>query len=207
VQLKRDFTTLKAPAAGLISARMVEPGQVIAAGAPLLQLIRDNQLEWRAEVAEADFASVQTNTQARLKLPAGGTVDALVRRLSPSLNPSTRTALAYVELPAHPELKAGMYAQGELLLPEVAVLTIPQLAVLRRDGLAFVLLPEQGVARERRVTLGRMVGDAVVVQTGLQEGEQVLTAGVAFLSDGDKIRVVPTAAAAVTPAASAGAKP
>src|SRR5687768_15772668 len=58
-ELRRSFATLRAPHAGVVSQRMVQPGQVVASGQALLHLIRDGRLEWRAELAEADLARVR----------------------------------------------------------------------------------------------------------------------------------------------------
>src|SRR5690606_20945163 len=53
-RVQRDFTVVRAPVAGVVSARSVQPGQVVGAGTELLRLIRDGRLEWRAELAEDD---------------------------------------------------------------------------------------------------------------------------------------------------------
>lgn len=66
-RVQRDFTVVRAPVAGVVSARSVQPGQVVGAGGELMRLIRDGRLEWRAELAEADLLRVGAGTQVDRK--------------------------------------------------------------------------------------------------------------------------------------------
>ena len=66
--LRRSYAELRAPDAGLISKRLVQPGQVVAAGSELLRLIRQNRLEWRADLPEAQLAQVRVGQDVILDL-------------------------------------------------------------------------------------------------------------------------------------------
>src|SRR5690606_391104 len=89
-QLRRDFAELRAPDDGVISARLVQPGQVVAAGTALLRLIRDGRLEWRAELAADDLALVEPG--ATVQLPSReGTITGRIRAVSPGVDSRTRT--------------------------------------------------------------------------------------------------------------------
>ena len=196
-RLRLDFATLRAPDDGVISARAVQPGQVAGAGVELLRLIRQGRLEWRVELPEASVVQVAAGTAAVLQGPDGRELRGTVRTVTPALSASSRTGLAYVDLPAPGALRAGMYAQGALLLGEQDVLAVPDQAVVERDGHRYVfVLGEGDVVAQRRITTGVRAGDRVEVGEGLQAGERIVAQGAGFLSDGDRVRVVDAATAA-----------
>lgn len=189
-RVQRDFTVVRAPAAGVVSARSVQPGQVVGAGTELLRLIRDGRLEWRAELAEGDLPSVGVGTAVRVETAGGGTVEGAVRTVSPGLDAQNRTGTVYVDLPDPGPLRAGMFAQGRLALGRAQALLVPGDAVVRRDGRAYVFTVDDGRVREHAVELGGAHGDLVEVRAGLAQGDRVVARGAGFLGDGDLVRVV-----------------
>lgn len=202
-RLRLSFATLVAPEPGLVSARAVQPGQVVSAGAELLRLIRDGRLEWRAELAEKDLTRVVAGTAVELTGPDGETVRGRVRAVSPALDPDTRTGLVYADLPEPGSLRAGMFAQGRIVLGTAESTVLPREAVVYRDGLPYVfVVPPAGgdgaVAKvaQRRVAVGIQQGDVTEITGGLAAGERVAVRGAGFLSDGDLVRIAPAAAAA-----------
>jgi len=204
-QLRRDFADLRAPADGIVSRRLVQPGQVVAAGSELLRLIRDGRLEWRAELPEAQLAQVTPGTVVQLRY-AGQDIAGRIRAVSPGVDSQTRTGTVYADLPEPGPLKAGTYVEGRILGSEGQALMVPAAAVVQRDGLAYVFtLDEQRVAHRRRVETGDSASDWVEVRTGLQAGDEVVAQGAGFLGDGDTVRVVDADAAnnATTPATGA----
>ncbi|MCC7489025.1 MAG: efflux RND transporter periplasmic adaptor subunit [Gammaproteobacteria bacterium] len=199
-RLKLGFATLEAPQAGVISARSVEPGQVVSAGAELLRLIRDGRLEWRAELAEGDFARVREGAAVELTAADGAMVRGWIRAVSPALDPQTRTGLVYADLPEPGTLRAGMFAQGRILLGTVQASVLPREAVVFRDGLpyVFVLQGSADVARvtQQRIGVGIQQGEITEVTSGLGPDDRVVARGAGFLGDGDLVRVLPAQAAA-----------
>src|SRR3546814_4894100 len=92
-----DFAELRAPADGIISKRLVQPGQVVAAGTELLRLIRDGRLEWRAELSADDLALVEPG--ATVQLPSReGTVTGRIRAVSPGVDSQARTGTIHADL-------------------------------------------------------------------------------------------------------------
>jgi hypothetical protein len=90
-----------------------------------------------------------------------------------------------------------MFARGEFELGRAAALTLPQTAVVQRDGFAYVFrLQEDSRVAQVKVALGRRVGDRVEVTQGLDADARVVASGAGFLADGDLVRVVPPAAPA-----------
>ncbi len=190
-RVQRDFTVVRAPVAGVVSARSVQPGQVVGAGTELLRLIRDGRLEWRAELAEADLLRVDAGTPVRVEAPGGSVVDGRVRTVSPALDAQSRTGTVYVDLPDPGALRAGMFAQGRLAIGRAQALLVPGDAVVRRDARAFVFtVGDDGRVRERVVELGGAHGDLVEVRDGLAQDDRVVARGAGFLGDGDLVRVV-----------------
>ena len=189
-RVQRDFTVVRAPVAGVVSARSVQPGQVVGAGGELLRLIRDGRLEWRAELAEADLMRVDVGTPVRVE-SAAGLVDGTVRRVSPALDVQSRTGTVYVDLPEPGALRAGMFAQGRIAFGRVQALLVPGDAVVRRDGRAYVFtVVDEGRVREVGVEVGGSHGDMIEVREGLTEADRVVARGAGFLGDGDLVRVV-----------------
>lgn len=189
--LRLGFTELRAPDAGVIAKRSVRPGQVVSAGSELLTLIRQNRLEWRAELSERDLIVIEPGLTVALTAPGGGRIDGLVRAVSPAIDATTRTATIYVDLPEPGLLRAGMYVEGRIELGSSTALTLPRAAVVRRDGFSYVF----GVAADNRVSrkrvdVGRLVDDRIEILSGLADDERVVERGAGFLSDGDRVRVV-----------------
>jgi RND family efflux transporter MFP subunit len=191
-RLQLAFATLRAPQAGVISARSAQPGKVVQAGDELLRLIRDNRLEWRAELAEAELVKVKPGMAVRLRGSDGGDVSGTVRTVSPALDARRRTGTVYADLPEPGALRAGMYAAGDILLGERRVRTVPDTAIVERDGYRYLfVLGEGDLVAQRRVETGARENGRVEVRSGLEGDEQVVVAGAGFLGDGDRVRVVP----------------
>ena len=198
-QLRRDFATLRAPDSGVISKRLVQPGQVVAAGTPLLHLIRDNRLEWRAELADSELARVQVGDIVSIT-QAGTRIDGRVRAVSPGVDAVTRTGTLYADLPDPGPLRAGSYVEGRITIGAAPGITVPVAAIVQRDGNSYVFTVEGKTARRVRVRTGSTVGTRVEIVEGVRPGTQVVEAGAGFLGEGDIVRVVPAIA---TPAAKA----
>ncbi|MFC3716156.1 efflux RND transporter periplasmic adaptor subunit [Luteimonas soli] len=197
-QLRRDFAELRAPADGIISKRLVQPGQVVAAGTELLRLIRDGRLEWRAELPEDDLARVEPGATVRLPSSAG-TVTGRIRAVSPGVDSQTRTGTIYADLPEPGPLQPGTYVEGRIVTGAGNGLTVPAASVVQRDGHAYVFtLDGKNVAHRVRVATGARVGDQVEIVDGLKAGDAVVEQGAGFLGDGDTVRVVAAKPAATT---------
>jgi RND family efflux transporter MFP subunit len=191
VRLRRDYATLRAPDDGIIAKRLVQPGQVVAAGAELLRLIRQGRLEWRPELAEADLARVAVGDAVALRDPTGAAVTGTVRAVSPGVDTGTRTGTAYADLPEPAGLKAGAYVQGRVLTDASPGLVVPAGAVVVRDGYPYVFTVDaQSRAQRVRVRTGERVGAWIEVLEGVKAGERVVVQGAGFLGDGDAVRVV-----------------
>lgn len=198
--LRRSFADLRAPAAGIISKRLVQPGQVVAAGSELLRLIRDGRLEWRAELPSSQLAQVHPGDLIRLRGRDGNAVTGRVRAVSPGVDADTRTGTVYADLPQPGGLQPGTYLEGRIESGTAQSLAVPTAAVVLRDGFPCVFtIDAQGKAQQRRIETGNADGGWTAVRGGLKAGERVVVEGAGFLTDGDRVRVVAPNAKAATP--------
>jgi HlyD family secretion protein len=205
-QLRLRQTQVVAPDAGVISARSATVGAVLPAGQELFRLIRQGRLEWRGEVASSDLGRINPGMTVNLVGPSGQNVVGKVRMVAPTVDAATRNGLVYVDLPpgntAGNAVRAGMFARGDFELGNSPALTLPQSAVVLRDGFSYVYtVAENNKVSQVKVQAGRRVGDRVEITGGLNAKDRVVAAGAGFLGDGDTVKVVDSAAApaAVTP--------
>ena len=189
-QLRLQHTQVRAPDHGVISARSATVGAVVGAGTELFRMVRKGRLEWRAEVTATELGRLRPGTAAQVTAASGASVQGQLRMVAPTVDPQTRNALVYVDLPAHPDLRAGMFARGEFLLGQSDALTVPQEALVVREGFTylFVLGADQRVQR-LKVQPGRRSGERVEILSGLDAGAPVVVRGAGFLNDGDLVRV------------------
>lgn len=189
--LRLARTSVLAPDDGVISARSATVGSLTQPGQELFRLIRGGRLEWRAELAAAELAQVRAGGEALLSGPDGAPVHGVVRMVAPSVDAKTRNGLVYVDLPQPGALRAGMFATGEFRLGQRPALTLPQSAVLLREGFAYVFrLAGEGRVAQVKVGLGRRVGERVEIVDGLDAQAEVVATGAGFLADGDAVKVV-----------------
>jgi RND family efflux transporter MFP subunit len=208
-QLRLAQTQVLAPDDGVISVRTATVGAVLPSGQELFRIIRRGRLEWRAEVAAPELVRLRPGQQVTLTPAGGQPVRGMVRVVAPVVDTRTRSGLVYVDIPVAGAARAGMFARGDIEVDSgKPTVTLPQAAVAQRDGFSYVMRigPDYRVM-ETKVTLGRRAGDRVEVVSGIDNGTTVVASGVGFLGDGDLVRVVDGAAAAVGAARSPGEAP
>ncbi len=201
-QVRLKQTGVLAPDSGVISSRSATVGAVVGSGTELFKIIRGGRLEWRAEVTSSEMAGIKPGTVASVTAASGAMVVGKVRMIAPTVDSVTRNALVYVDLPANANIKAGMYARGEFDLGASNVLSLPQQALVLRDGFTYAMRLESGnKVSQVKLQTGRRAGDAVEIVKGAKAGEQFVASGAAFLADGDTVKVVTAQAASPATAA------
>lgn len=201
-KLRLKYTQVVAPDSGVISARNATVGSVVAVGTELFRMVRQGRLEWRAEVTAAELSRLKPGTTALVKAANGAELTGKVRMIAPTIDPKTRSALVYVDLPTtlgpNAPFKAGMFASGMFELGTSSAMTVPQQAVVVRDGFSYVfrLNSDQRVS-QLKVQPGRRLDDRIEVVGGLKPEELVVVGGAGFLNDGDLVRNVQAPAAVV----------
>jgi HlyD family secretion protein len=200
-QVRLGQTEVRAPDSGIISARFATVGAVVGNGAELFRLIRQGRLEWRAEVTATELGRITTGTTALVTAASGARLAGRVRTIGPTVDPQTRAALVYVDLTPLPgaasgSARAGMFARGEFDLGAVPALTVPQPAVVVRDGFSYVyrVNPDNRVSQVK-VQTGRFESGRVEIVSGLPTDARIVASGAGFLNDGDLVRVADAASA------------
>ena len=205
---RRDLerATVRAPLAGRVAARLVEPGAHIGPGQRLFRILDGCAVVLRVGLPEDTAARVREGTAVSVRLGAR-TAEGLVKRRAPELDPTSRTlavdvalpALACVEgratLPADGaeaalEITPGMTARCAVVLGErAAALTVPRAAIRTGvDGAPSVWVVVDGVAAERRIAVGLESDRLVEVVDGLAAGDRVVLRGQEKLAEGVKVR-------------------
>ena len=199
-QVRLKQTAVLAPDAGVISSRSATLGAVVGSGTELFKMIRAGRLEWRAEVTSTELTGIKPGALATVTAASGAQVVGKVRMIAPTVDTVTRNALVYVDLPANANIKAGMFARGEFDGGASYVLSLPQQALVLRDGFTYAmrLAPGNKISQIKLQT-GRRIGDVVEILQGARPGEQFVASGAAFLTDGDSVKVVAAASAASAP--------
>ena len=124
----------------------------------------------------------------------GSRLTGKVRKISPMVDTQTRNTIVYVDLPAN-SVKAGMFAKGDFAIGQSNTLSIPQQALLLRDGFNYVFVVknmknQQAKVGQIKVQTGKRFGNLVEVVSGLTANQNIVASGGAFLSDNDMVKVV-----------------
>ncbi len=201
-QLRLTYTEVIAPDSGIISARMATVGAVAGAGTELFRMIRQGRLEWRAEVTSADLSKIRAGMTTTITAPNGEQAQGKVRMVAPTVDAHSRAGLVYVDVIPGKDakfataFKPGMFARGEFMLGSSQAITIPQQAVVVRDGFSYVfrLNPDLRVSQVKVSVGRRMVVNSmeqIEILNGITAGTQIVSSGVGFLNDGDLVKLAP----------------
>ena len=189
--VRTQNTQVRAPDNGVISARGATVGAVVGAGSELFRMIRGGRLEWRAEVTSTEVGNIKPGAKVSITSASGAQVQGTVRTIAPTVDAATRNALVYVDLPAHPGVKAGMFAKGEFAMGTANALTLPYPALVLRDGFTYAMrVDANNKVSQVKVETGRRMGELVEIKQGAKLGEKFVSSGAAFLADGDVVKIV-----------------
>lgn len=190
-RLRLAQTRVLAPGDGIITSRTATVGAVMPAGQELFRLIQDGRLEWRASVAMADIGKLAPGQRAVIAVHGQPPIEGRLRIVAPAIEAQTHTGLVYVDLPSGRALQAGAFARGHIEVGASQALTVPQGAVVLRDGFHYVMrLDPKSNVMLTKVAVGRRVGDRIEIVDGLAAAETIVASGLSFLSEGDTVRVV-----------------
>jgi HlyD family secretion protein len=191
LELRLNNTRIIAPDDGVIAFSEASVGALSETIGDMFKLIRQNRVEWRAELRPEQVAKIAIGQSVELRDPLGQSVVGRVRQIGPTVDTDSRISLAYVDFPASNTMKPGSYVSGDFLLDSRSVLTLPYSAVVVRDGFNYVMkVDEKGVVQPVKIDLSLRRGDIVEVLGGIQSDARVVVSGGAFLYAGDRVRVV-----------------
>ena len=186
-------TIITSPVNGFIARRLVDPGASVGQNAPVVEVVDISRVRMIANVVEKDLKQLQAGNSTRVEVDAfpGETFTGRIARVSPVLDPQTRTAPIEVEIP-NPSfrLKPGMYARVGITLRTLEdALVVPATALVDLGGRRGVFQPLSDSAVFRAVQVGSEQGELVEILGGLTEGAEVITTGSGQLRDGDRITI------------------
>jgi len=169
-----EYTQVRAPFSGLVTQRHVEVGEMANPGQPLMTGISLHQLRVSVDVPQNLIPAVREGKGVRIQLPDGSVVEAARMTVFPFADQGSNTFKVRLDLPtdlAH--LYPGMFVKTGFITGEKRELAIPKSAVVHRSEVTGAYVLTEGRVRFRQIRLGRDLGDAVVVLSGLTEGERV----------------------------------
>lgn len=168
---------LRAPFAGSVRERHATPGQYLAAGAPVVTIVKINPLRLRLSISERESAAVRLGQTVRVTLEGDSVVHiGRVARISPAIEETSRTLSIEAEV-ANPSgrLRPGAFANAEVVTDSGGMaLLVPATAIVSFAGVDKVFVVADGKAAERRVTIGRRETDRVEILTGVAAGDRVV---------------------------------
>jgi membrane fusion protein, multidrug efflux system len=184
-------TIISSPVNGFVSKRTVDPGAFVSQNVPVVEVVDISTVRLVANVVEKDLKELQSGNTTRVEVDAypGEVFMGRIARVSPVLDPATRTAQIEIEIPnAAARLKPGMYARVSVTTStKKQALVVPATAVVDLGGRRGVFTPLNESAVFRALDLGTEQKDLVEVLGGLNDGDTVITTGSSALRDGDRI--------------------
>jgi RND family efflux transporter MFP subunit len=174
-----SYTRLIAPFAGMVTARMADPGTMAGPGVPLLKVDQAGALQLQATVDESAIAAIHEGMKVQVSISGGSSANlaGTVADILPAADPSSHSFLVKIDLPSSTQTRAGMYGTAMFAYGTKQAILIPRSAVVARGSLSCVyVLDSQGIAQLRYLTLGAPQGDLVEVLSGVSAGEKLVDA-------------------------------
>ena len=191
--LQLKYADVVSPDDGVIIARNATLGAVGSAGDELFRLIRQNRLEWHGELTAEQAARVVQGQPVALTLPNGNKADGSIRQIAPSFNPENRMTTIFVDLKTDSNARAGMYAEGQIMLGQHTGMSVPARSVVIRDGRNYVFNINNhasgAIVHQQEVHVGQIRGNEAQILSGVSKGDRLVVMGAGFLNDGDIVRV------------------
>lgn len=195
-----DFSSISAPAGGVILRRLAEPAQTVGAASPVLMLgDASSGIVVRASVSSSAAARIAVGDAVRITSGEAGAFQGEVTRISAKSDDQTGAFEVEVRAPQPGALRSGMVADVEIAAEagagQTAALLAPALSLLdaRADQGVVYVVDAQNVARRRAVRTAGLTEGGVLIVDGLTEGERIIAAGAAYVRNGETVRVASAA--------------
>jgi membrane fusion protein (multidrug efflux system) len=194
LKIRLGQTDVLSPLTGVVGQRHVDPGALVTTTTPILLIMDISSMEMVVNVPERDVNKLQVGNEARVLVDAvpGEELTGRVVRISPLLDPQTRTAPVEIDVPnLSGNLKAEMFSRVDLnLMTERETLLVPRDALVYRGNRAGVFVVESDVVRFQPIETGLTEEDRIEIRTGLAEGTTVVTRGANLLKNGDTVQIM-----------------
>jgi RND family efflux transporter MFP subunit len=174
-----SYTHLVAPFAGMVTARMADPGTMAAPGVPLLKIDQAGALQLDTSVDESAITVIHKGMKVPVSIDSASSSNlaGTVAEIVPAADPSSHSFLVKIDLPSSAQIRAGMYGTAMFANGTKQAILIPRSAVVARGSLSCAyVLDSRGIAQLRYLTLGATQGDLVEVLSGVSAGEKLVDA-------------------------------
>ncbi len=169
-------TSVYAPLDGIVQEKRASVGEYLAAGAPVVDIVRMDPLRLRAEVPERDAHNVRSGQNVRVTVDGDANVYVgQIVRLSPVIAQQSRMLMVEADVRNNGKLRPGAFAHAEIVTDDAKMaVTVPNNAILTFAGIEKVILVQNGKALEKPVTTGRRNRDLTEIVAGVNVGDQVV---------------------------------
>lgn len=171
------YTRVRAPFAGVVTARMADPGTLASPGVPLLQVDSAGPLQLQTTIDESAISAVRLGMKIPVTIDGASSTgfSGTVAQIVPAADPASHSFLVKIDLASSKMLRAGMYGTAAIATGSHQAILVPRSAVVRRGSLicAYVL-DGNSIAQLRYLTLGAAQGNLVEVLSGLSSGEKLV---------------------------------
>jgi RND family efflux transporter MFP subunit len=180
-----SFTTIAAPFDGMVTAKMVEPGNMASPGLPLLRLEDTRGFRLEVRVDESRIGQIRNGDSVLVFLGSGtASIIGTVVEVSRAVDADARAFLVKIALPNARGLRSGEFGKARFGGTPRRALTIPSSAIVRQGQLTSVFVVDKGIARVRLVSVSESE-----VLAGLTESEVVILSPPAGVTDGRRVSV------------------
>lgn len=199
IDLKLARTAVKAPVSGVVSSRTAKIGAIAMGNSePLFSIIRDGEIELKADVSEASILKLAVGQKATVTLAGGAaTLSGSIRLVEPTLSNDTRLGRVYIKLDEPEKARVGMFASAEITTQEKKGIVLPLSAVTTSREGTIARKVEGGIVKLVKVETGIQDGQVIEIASGLSAGDEVVAKAGAYVRDGDRVRPVQAVAPAV----------
>ncbi|HEX8383129.1 MAG TPA: efflux RND transporter periplasmic adaptor subunit [Sphingomonas sp.] len=184
---------IRAPAAGLILTRQVEPGQIVGQGTGVMfRMAQGGQMEMQARLAESDLTGLSVGARAKVT-PVGSqqAFDGEVWQVAPVIDPQTRQGIARIALRYDRALRPGGFASATIVAGATVAPLLPDSALQSDERGSFVYIVDAaGKIARRDVRIGQVSDGGVAIAAGLDGSERVVRSAGGFLAPGQTVKPV-----------------
>ncbi len=169
-------TAVVAPLDGIVQEKRASVGEYLAAGAPVVDIVKMDPLRLRAEVQERDARNVRSGQNVKVTVDGDNNVYlGRITRLSPVIAEQSRILVVEADVRNNGNLRPGAFARAEIVTNDSRMaVTVPNNAIVTFAGIEKVLVVENGKALEKPITTGRRTGDWTEIVAGVNVGERVV---------------------------------
>jgi len=169
-------TTVHSPIDGIVQQKHASVGEYLAAGAPVVDIVRMNPLRLQAQVPERDASTVRFGQNVRVSVEGDGKVYlGQIKRLSPVITAQNRMLMVEADVQNDGNLRPGSFAKAEIVTNDAKMaVTVPNNAIVTFAGIEKVIVVQNGKALEKPITTGRRSGEWTEILAGINVGDQVI---------------------------------